>query len=140
MALGHFEEDALSLETLSKEILSSRTLAPVQITELTATVSDAQDRFYVQRFLGMLDVAGVAQQYMGMVPWSAVAWGLCNLAGVVADRPGALGGAFGRGIGEGRVKWDLPDAHTDFIFAVARDGRWQFADRRVDSRPRHRRG
>ncbi|MFZ1992094.1 MAG: putative lipid II flippase FtsW [Alphaproteobacteria bacterium] len=29
------------------------------------------------------------------------------------------GGPFGRGIGEGRVKWDLPDAHTDFIFAVA---------------------
>ncbi len=29
------------------------------------------------------------------------------------------GGAFGRGMGEGRVKWDLPDAHTDFIFAVA---------------------
>jgi cell division protein FtsW len=29
------------------------------------------------------------------------------------------GGFFGQGIGEGRLKWDLPDAHTDFIFAVA---------------------
>jgi cell division protein FtsW len=29
------------------------------------------------------------------------------------------GGLFGRGPGEGRVKEDLPDAHTDFIFAVA---------------------
>lgn len=29
------------------------------------------------------------------------------------------GGLFGRGPGEGRVKADLPDAHTDFIFAVA---------------------
>lgn len=29
------------------------------------------------------------------------------------------GGWFGRGPGEGRVKEQLPDAHTDFIFAVA---------------------
>ncbi len=29
------------------------------------------------------------------------------------------GGFFGVGIGEGRVKWSLPDAHTDFIIAVA---------------------
>jgi cell division protein FtsW len=29
------------------------------------------------------------------------------------------GGLFGRGPGEGRVKESLPDAHTDFIFAVA---------------------
>lgn len=31
----------------------------------------------------------------------------------------AHGGLFGRGIGEGEVKLDLPDAHADFIFAVA---------------------
>ncbi len=29
------------------------------------------------------------------------------------------GGFFGVGVGEGRVKWSLPDAHTDFIVAVA---------------------
>ena len=29
------------------------------------------------------------------------------------------GGLWGRGPGEGQVKHDLPDAHTDFIFAVA---------------------
>ncbi|MGR3485171.1 MAG: peptidoglycan glycosyltransferase FtsW [Paracoccaceae bacterium] len=29
------------------------------------------------------------------------------------------GGLFGVGVGEGRVKWTLPDAHTDFIIAVA---------------------
>jgi len=29
------------------------------------------------------------------------------------------GGIFGVGIGEGTVKWSLPDAHTDFIIAVA---------------------
>ncbi len=29
------------------------------------------------------------------------------------------GGLFGRGPGEGLIKHDLPDAHTDFIFAVA---------------------
>lgn len=29
------------------------------------------------------------------------------------------GGFFGVGIGEGQVKWSLPDAHTDFIIAVA---------------------
>ena len=29
------------------------------------------------------------------------------------------GGVFGVGVGEGRVKWSLPDAHTDFIIAVA---------------------
>jgi cell division protein FtsW len=29
------------------------------------------------------------------------------------------GGFFGVGIGEGEVKWILPDAHTDFIIAVA---------------------
>ncbi|MEM9428991.1 MAG: putative peptidoglycan glycosyltransferase FtsW [Pseudomonadota bacterium] len=29
------------------------------------------------------------------------------------------GGLFGVGIGEGTVKWSLPDAHTDFIIAVA---------------------
>ena len=29
------------------------------------------------------------------------------------------GGLFGGGVGEGEVKWSLPDAHTDFIIAVA---------------------
>ncbi len=29
------------------------------------------------------------------------------------------GGVFGLGVGEGQVKWQLPDAHTDFIIAVA---------------------
>ena len=29
------------------------------------------------------------------------------------------GGFFGVGVGNGQVKWSLPDAHTDFIFAVA---------------------
>ncbi|MCU4652879.1 putative lipid II flippase FtsW [Roseibacterium sp. SDUM158016] len=29
------------------------------------------------------------------------------------------GGLFGAGLGEGSVKWTLPDAHTDFIIAVA---------------------
>jgi cell division protein FtsW len=29
------------------------------------------------------------------------------------------GGLFGVGVGEGQVKWSLPDAHTDFIVAVA---------------------
>lgn len=29
------------------------------------------------------------------------------------------GGFFGVGLGEGSVKWSLPDAHTDFIIAVA---------------------
>ncbi|MBF9034503.1 putative lipid II flippase FtsW [Rhodobacterales bacterium HKCCE2091] len=29
------------------------------------------------------------------------------------------GGVFGAGLGEGAVKWSLPDAHTDFIIAVA---------------------
>ena len=29
------------------------------------------------------------------------------------------GGFFGTGVGEGQVKWQLPDAHTDFIIAVA---------------------
>lgn len=29
------------------------------------------------------------------------------------------GGFFGAGVGEGRVKWNLPEAHTDFIIAVA---------------------
>ena len=31
----------------------------------------------------------------------------------------ASGGIFGVGLGEGSVKWSLPDAHTDFIIAVA---------------------
>ena len=31
----------------------------------------------------------------------------------------AQGGLFGRGPGQGEVKFNLPDAHTDFIFAVA---------------------
>jgi len=29
------------------------------------------------------------------------------------------GGMFGLGVGEGQVKWQLPDAHTDFVIAVA---------------------
>ncbi len=29
------------------------------------------------------------------------------------------GGLFGVGVGQGQVKWQLPDAHTDFIIAVA---------------------
>ena len=29
------------------------------------------------------------------------------------------GGFFGVGVGQGQVKWQLPDAHTDFIIAVA---------------------
>jgi cell division protein FtsW len=31
----------------------------------------------------------------------------------------AAGGAFGRGPGEGVIKRSLPDAHADFVFAVA---------------------
>ena len=31
----------------------------------------------------------------------------------------ANGGFFGKGMGEGSVKYHIPDAHTDFIFAVA---------------------
>ncbi len=31
----------------------------------------------------------------------------------------ASGGLFGRGPGEGAVKWSIPDSHTDFIFSVA---------------------
>lgn len=36
------------------------------------------------------------------------------------------GGVFGQGIGEGRIKATIPDAHTDFIFAVAAEeyGLW----------------
>lgn len=30
----------------------------------------------------------------------------------------AAGGLLGRGIGAGEVKWELPDPHTDFIYAV----------------------
>ena len=30
-----------------------------------------------------------------------------------------VGGFFGVGVGEGQVKWSLPDAHTDFIISVA---------------------
>ena len=33
--------------------------------------------------------------------------------------PSAKAGFFGVGIGGGEVKWSLPDAHTDFIIAVA---------------------
>ena len=29
------------------------------------------------------------------------------------------GGLFGAGLGEGSIRWNLPDAHTDFIIAVA---------------------
>ena len=29
------------------------------------------------------------------------------------------GGNFGVGVGEGKIKWTLPDAHTDYIIAVA---------------------
>ncbi|MCA2011311.1 FtsW/RodA/SpoVE family cell cycle protein [Pararhodobacter sp. CCB-MM2] len=29
------------------------------------------------------------------------------------------GGLWGMGVGEGQVKWQLPDAHTDFVIAVA---------------------
>ena len=35
-----------------------------------------------------------------------------------ALRAVAAGGLFGRGPGEGRQKWHLPDAHADFIFAA----------------------
>jgi len=38
---------------------------------------------------------------------------------MTAMRAFQQGGLFGRGPGEGRVKEALPDAHTDFIFAVA---------------------
>ncbi|TNE42134.1 MAG: cell division protein FtsW [Alphaproteobacteria bacterium] len=37
------------------------------------------------------------------------------------------GGAFGRGLGEGEVKRILPDAHTDFIFAVTAEELGLFA-------------
>ena len=37
----------------------------------------------------------------------------------IAARAIGEGGVFGAGAGEGSVKWDLPDAHTDFIIAVA---------------------
>jgi phosphoenolpyruvate carboxylase len=59
------KEQALNGDILTSEILSPRALLPVQMTELTANVSDPGERFYVDRLLGMLDVASVAQQYMG---------------------------------------------------------------------------
>ena len=37
------------------------------------------------------------------------------------------GGIFGRGPGEGRIKEALPDAHADFIFAVAGEEFGMFA-------------
>jgi cell division protein FtsW len=51
------------------------------------------------------------------------------IAGVVGGEPSYQvkrsldafrnGGMFGVGVGEGVVKWHIPDAHTDFIFPVA---------------------
>lgn len=51
------------------------------------------------------------------------------LAGVIGGEPSYQvkrsleafknGGVFGVGVGEGVVKWHIPDAHTDFIFPVA---------------------
>ncbi len=38
---------------------------------------------------------------------------------VGADPHKGFSAPFGVGVGEGQVKWSLPDAHTDFIIAVA---------------------
>ena len=43
-------------------------------------------------------------------PHSQISYALDSIKG---------GGVFGVGVGEGSLKWSLPDAHTDFIIAVA---------------------
>ena len=47
--------------------------------------------------------------FRAWVGWGGFCFGVEHLGG----------GFFGVGVGEGQVKWSLPDAHTDFIIAVA---------------------
>ena len=50
------------------------------------------------------------------------------------------GGFLGVGIGNGQVKWTLPDAHTDFIIAVAAEEFGLVLVRRGDGALPHHRG
>ncbi|HIF10650.1 MAG TPA: cell division protein FtsW [Sneathiellales bacterium] len=80
----------------------------------------------------LISVVWLVQLFIAGMPWFWVwAGGLSvmmggfvaySMVGHVASRINRFfdpGGLFGRGPGEGVVKQVLPDAHTDFIFAVA---------------------
>jgi len=88
----------------------------------------------------MLILSGMALRWVlgGGVLAAGAAWAIYNFyphardridAFLSSDEPGyqvsraldaiAAGGVFGRGPGEGVIKRSLPDAHADFVFAVA---------------------
>lgn len=88
----------------------------------------------------MLLLSGIALRWLagGLVLGGASAWAIYSFfpharervdAFLSAGEPGyqvgraldaiAAGGVFGRGPGEGVIKRSLPDAHADFVFAVA---------------------
>lgn len=77
--------------------------------------------------LGMLALVLFGMAYLALPHVQVRIDGL--ISGIFADKPQEQvrrsldafenGGFFGVGVGEGVVKWHIPDAHTDFIFPVA---------------------
>ena len=56
---------AFNEETLCQEILSAKTLHPAQINGLKPTIAEHELGFYINRLLGMLDIASLAKNHMG---------------------------------------------------------------------------
>jgi cell division protein FtsW len=131
-------------ESMKQPGFRGRTVA-ITLYAITAAVLLSQPDIGQTALLGlclapMLILSGVALRYVlgGGVLAGLSAWAIYSFYPHARDRvdaflsdgePGyqvgraldaiAAGGVFGRGPGEGVIKRSLPDAHADFVFAVA---------------------
>ena len=116
---------AVTCALLLKQPDYGMTVVVVTVWLAQVFLSGVSIRIFV--ILGMLALVVFGMAYLALPHVQVRIDGL--ISGIFADKPQeqvkrALdafenGGFFGVGVGEGVVKWHIPDAHTDFIFPVA---------------------
>ena len=115
----------LTCSLLLKQPDYGMTIVVVVVWLAQVFLSGVSIRIFV--VLGMLALVLFGLAYLALPHVQVRIDGL--ISGIFADKPQEQvrrsldafenGGFFGVGVGEGVVKWHIPDAHTDFIFPVA---------------------